>query len=174
MQENILQQDSAVDFNGIVSTEILREHWQGHRRLTRKLIEIFPEEKLFNYSIGGMRPCSSLIMEIIRLAALGLHGFVVGNWEVPEELRKYSEEAMPSSREDILKLWDEVTGRIDDFFATFPLSRFSDVELCFGLYEAPIYGSILYFIDNEIHHRGQAYVYLRSLGVEPPPFWDRY
>lgn len=32
---------------------------------------------------------------------------------------------------------------------------------------------ILYAIDNEIHHRGQGYVYLRSLGIEPPPFYER-
>jgi hypothetical protein len=30
-----------------------------------------------------------------------------------------------------------------------------------------------YWIDNEIHHRGQGYVYLRALGVEPPPFYER-
>jgi uncharacterized damage-inducible protein DinB len=29
------------------------------------------------------------------------------------------------------------------------------------------------FIDNEVHHRGQGYVYLRALGVEPSPFWER-
>jgi uncharacterized damage-inducible protein DinB len=32
---------------------------------------------------------------------------------------------------------------------------------------------ILYVIDNEIHHRGQGYVYLRALGIDPPPFYDR-
>ena len=32
---------------------------------------------------------------------------------------------------------------------------------------------ILYVIDNEIHHRGQGYVYLRALGIEPPPFYER-
>ncbi|MGB4400232.1 MAG: DinB family protein [Daejeonella sp.] len=26
--------------------------------------------------------------------------------------------------------------------------------------------------DNETHHRAQAYVYLRALGIEPPAFWD--
>ena len=24
-----------------------------------------------------------------------------------------------------------------------------------------------------VHHRGQGYVYLRALGIEPPPFWER-
>jgi uncharacterized damage-inducible protein DinB len=32
---------------------------------------------------------------------------------------------------------------------------------------------IRYAIDNEVHHRGQGYVYLRSLGIEPPAFYDR-
>jgi len=31
----------------------------------------------------------------------------------------------------------------------------------------------LFWIDNEIRHRGQAYFYLGSLGIEPPPFRDR-
>ena len=33
--------------------------------------------------------------------------------------------------------------------------------------------TILCAIDNEIHHRGQGYVYLRALGIEPPAFYDR-
>ncbi|MGO3807708.1 MAG: DinB family protein [Sphingobacterium sp.] len=32
----------------------------------------------------------------------------------------------------------------------------------------------MYFVDNEIHHRGQGFVYLRSLGIEPPHFWERF
>jgi len=37
----------------------------------------------------------------------------------------------------------------------------------------PIMTSKQFLRDNEIHHRGQGYVYLRSLGTEPPPFWER-
>ncbi|MEJ7681733.1 MAG: DinB family protein [Segetibacter sp.] len=36
-----------------------------------------------------------------------------------------------------------------------------------------MWSSIFYFIDNEIHHRAQGYVFLRSLGIEPPHFWER-
>ena len=36
-----------------LTAEALLEHWQGHRRLTRKLIAAFPDDKLFTYSIGG-------------------------------------------------------------------------------------------------------------------------
>jgi uncharacterized damage-inducible protein DinB len=47
------------------------------------------------------------------------------------------------------------------------------VEKAFGEWEMPGIVTIQYAIDNEIHHRGQGYVYLRALGIEPPPFWER-
>jgi len=50
---------------------------------------------------------------------------------------------------------------------------FSKVFNLFGQYEFPAIQNILYFIDNEVHHRGQGYVYLRALGIEPPFFWER-
>ncbi|MDP1570083.1 MAG: DinB family protein [Vicinamibacterales bacterium] len=43
----------------------------------------------------------------------------------------------------------------------------------FGQYPGTGYDILLYAIDNEIHHRGQGYVYLRALGIEPPGFYDR-
>lgn len=73
----------------------------------------------------------------------------------------------------LLKLWDEATVEIDTFFVQIALDRFSNSVKTFGQYEGTVISSILYFIDNEIHHRGQAYVYLRSLGIEPPFFWER-
>ena len=47
------------------------------------------------------------------------------------------------------------------------------MDTAFGEYEGVLHGVLLYWIDNEIHHRGQGYVYLRSLGIEPPAFYDR-
>ena len=43
-----------------------------------------------------------------------------------------------------------------------------------GIEELTYQGVTFYFVDNEIHHRGQGYVYLRALGIEPPAFWDRH
>ena len=45
--------------------------------------------------------------------------------------------------------------------------------MAFGQYPGTTHDLILYVIDNEIHHRAQGYVYLRALGIEPPPFYDR-
>jgi uncharacterized damage-inducible protein DinB len=144
-------------------------HWQGHRRLTRRMIELYPDEQFFNYSLAGMRPFSGLVMEMIRLSAWGMRGINTGDWTLTGDLQKYTEAFTPSTKADVLKLWDEVTQQIDRLWP----EDFQQVHLAFGQYESPVYGIILYWIDNEIHHRGQAYVYLRSLGIEPPPFWER-
>ena len=53
------------------------------------------------------------------------------------------------------------------------LDELSENILLFGMYEGTVISSIFYFIDNEIHHRGQGFVYLRSLGIEPPAFYER-
>ena len=54
-----------------------------------------------------------------------------------------------------------------------PPARFQETITAFGQYTGVLHDLILYVIDNEIHHRGQGYVYLRALGIEPPPFYER-
>ena len=51
----------------VVTPDQLLAHWQGHRRLTRRMIEAFPERELFSYSIGGMRPFADLVLEMIGM-----------------------------------------------------------------------------------------------------------
>ncbi len=151
----------------ITSGELL-QHWQGHRRLTRKLIEFFPEKEFFEYSIGGMRPFAKMVQELLAIAAPGIRQIAGGE---TEELNEDIKEA--NTKANILSLWDKATEDINRLWAEIPDKRFHETILAFGQYEGTVISSIFYFIDNEIHHRGQGYVYLRSLGIEPPPFWER-
>ena len=64
-----------------MSSEALLEHWQGHRRVTRRVIEAFPEDKLFTFSIGGMRPFGVLALEILTMGAPMVKGVVTGAWD---------------------------------------------------------------------------------------------
>ena len=64
----------------ITSTELL-EHWQGHRRLTRRLIEAFPEKEFFEYSIGGMRPFAGMVQELLGIAVPGIREILGGKAE---------------------------------------------------------------------------------------------
>ncbi|GAB4024679.1 DinB family protein [Spirosoma koreense] len=163
--ENTSQVEPALD-QMVLTSEQLLEHWQGHRRLTRKLIEAFPADHYVSYSLGGMRPCSDLIAEILGMGGAGMRGVVTGQWETFQPLTA-------SSKAQALEQWDQVTEQIDALWPQIPPARFQEVDVAFGQYKGTIYWFILYVIDNEIHHRAQAYVYLRSLGIEPPAFWDR-
>jgi uncharacterized damage-inducible protein DinB len=151
----------------IISPEALLAHWQGHRRLTRKMIEAFPEDKLFTYSVGGMRPFADLVYEFLGMAVPGVSGIATGKWQPWVDAKKVT------SKEDLLGLWDQATDEINHAWSTIPPHRFQEEDVAFGQWPGTGISFLFYFIDNEIHHRGQAYVYLRSLGVEPPAFWDR-
>lgn len=153
----------------ILSPEQLLEHWQGHRKLTRRVIEAFPEDKLFTYSLGGMRPFSEMAIEFIEMAGPGVKGIQTGEWKKYGETEKNK----PTTKAELLKLWDETTEIINETFPNIAPERFQETDVAFGQWEGKIFWMLFYFIDNEIHHRGQGYVYLRSLGIEPPFFWER-
>lgn len=157
----------------LFTPEALLEHWQGHRRVTRRMIEAFPEDELFIYSIGGMRPFSAMVMEFIGMAEPGMDGVATGNWNSVNELPHHGKNVWPKTKKELLERWDHVTEKINRLWPQIPPQRFNENDKAFGQWEGPVYSFIIYWIDNEIHHRGQAYVYLRSLGIEPPAFYDR-
>jgi uncharacterized damage-inducible protein DinB len=150
----------------VMSPEQLLEHWQGHRRLTRRLIEAFPEDQLFTYSIGGMRTFGELAMEILTMGAPMVRGVVSGDWNT-------SWARDPKPKAELLAEWDQATEEINTLWAQIPVEKFQEQMVAFGQYPGPAYTLLLYVIDNEIHHRGQGYVYLRALGIDPPPFYER-
>jgi len=153
----------------VISPEQLLKHWQGHRALTRHVIEAFPEKDFFEFSIGGMRPFSKLASELLSIAVPALKGII------NRDAQPYSEEATETltTKAQYLQKWDEATEEINLYFKQIPVEDFEKTFNLFGQYEFPIIENIFYFIDNEIHHRGQGYVYLRALGIEPPFFWTR-
>jgi len=152
----------------VITPAELLAHWQGHRSLTRKIIEAFPEKEFFKHSIGGMRPFAEMIMELLGIAGPGIREIVTG------ETAELTEHFDHGNRKDyIMKAWDKTTNEINALWPKITLDRFQEPIKIFGQYEGTVQSSIFYFIDNEIHHRGQGYVYLRSLGIEPPMFWDR-
>lgn len=156
----------AAESTTFITPDALLAHWQGHRRLTRRVIDAFPDEKLFTFSIGGMRPFGELATEIVTMGVPMVRGVVSGDWNA-----SMSREALP--KQEVLRLWDESTEQLDALWRQIPPQRFQETVTAFGQYTDALHNLILYVIDNEIHHRGQGYVYLRALGIEPPPFYDR-
>lgn len=149
-----------------ITPEALREHWQGHRRLTRRLIEAFPADQLFTFAVGGMRPFGVLANEMLGMTAPMVRGVVTGEWAA------FADDPA-ESKEEVLRGWDDATTQLDALWPQIPPERFAETMTAFGQYEGRVHDLLLYVIDNDIHHRGQGYVYLRVLGIEPPPFYDR-
>jgi hypothetical protein len=139
---------------------------EPHRRLTRRVINAFPDDKLFSFSVGGMRPFGTLAMEMVTMAVPMVQGAVSGDWDASS-----SRDARP--KPELLRLWDESTEQLNAMWPKIPPHRFRETLTAFGQYTGVLHDLILYVIDNEVHHRAQGYVYLRALGIEPPPFYDR-
>ena len=149
-----------------IQTEAVLAQWQGHRRLTRRVIEAFPEDQLFTFSLGGMRPFGVLVQEMLATTVPMVKGIVTGEWS-------YNEDKSPKPKAELLRLWDAATEELNQFWARIRPEQFAEHMVAFGQYPGATHELLLYVIDNEVHHRGQGYVYLRALGIEPPPFYDR-
>lgn len=152
----------------IISKEQLLQYWQGQRSLTRRVIEAFPEGDLFNFTIGGMRPFSIMCAELIAIAVPSLKSIT------SNQITKFDEKPTFGSKAELLKQWDEDTIQINALFPLLTEAQFQNNFVLFGEHDLKIQQHVFYFIDNEIHHRGQAYVYLRALGIEPPYFWETF
>lgn len=151
----------------LMTPEGVLEHWEGHRRLTLRVLEAFPEGELFTYAPTlPMRPFASMVAEIINVEKVLVKALVTGEWRF-ERAQEFSSksallEACHAVREETRARWREVRPehllRAGSIPLPKPLSPLED---------------FFYMIDNEIHHRGQGYVYLRLLGIEPPAFFER-
>jgi uncharacterized damage-inducible protein DinB len=155
-----------VSASPFISGAALLAHWQGHRRLTRRVIDVFPEDKLLGFTISSMRPFGAMAMESISIAEPMVREIVTGR-----QSRLDFPAAM--SKSDILRLWDESTDALNHLWPQILPDRFQETVTMFGRYTGRVHDLVLYAIDNETHHRGQGYVYLRALGIEPPAFYER-
>lgn len=156
----------------ITSAQLLN-HWQGHRNLTRRMIEKFPEDQMFTFSIGGMRTFAELVKEMLEIAYPGAKGIATGEWGEFGNIAPGIDIKGADTKAKLLAIWDWTTDEINKLWPSISDDRYQVDEVSFGVYEGRIYSHLQYFVDNEIHHRGQGYVYLRALGIEPPFFWER-
>ncbi|SEI93866.1 Uncharacterized damage-inducible protein DinB (forms a four-helix bundle) [Deinococcus reticulitermitis] len=146
-------------------------HWQGHRQLTRQVIEAFPDDQLFAYHALDMRTFGELANEIHEITEYTVSGLLTDEWREPDPDDADSFGGL-NDKAALLAAWDALTARLDREFLSVPSSRFAETRRLFWGEKTGL-GWALYALDNEIHHRGQGYVYLRELGVKPPDFFAR-
>lgn len=152
----------------LMSPESLLEFWQTNRRLTRRVIGAFPEDRLFTFTAAPpMRPFGELAWELVSMVDYNVRGLTTGDWSWTPPTGQ-----PPHDRAALLSAWDGQTPHLE---AALPACSITEYlrkrDMAWGRF-SPL-ESVLYAIENEIHHRGQGYVYLRALGVEPPAFYER-
>src|SRR3712207_5764867 len=103
----------------VITPAQLLEHWQGHRRLTRRVIDAFPEDQLFTFSVGGMRTFGELAMELLSMAVPTVRGAISGEWE-----QSWDRTRLPKA--DILRKWDENTAELNALWGRIPPERFQE------------------------------------------------
>jgi len=95
----------------------------------------------------------------------------------PEDKERFQEQhtlflegTFPTTKAEVLALWDRATEILDREW-----QKVGDYTQPLTIYQMTFSFTqwILYAIENETHHRGQGYTYLRSLQIDPPYFWGR-
>ena len=149
----------------LLTPEALLTNLKDVRALTRKVIEAFPEKELFEFSVANLRPFSAMVEEFLMIT----------NYIFTETLHEkhtpfYTEGQFPTTKAEVLALWDRATEILDREW-----TKVGDYTQPLTIYQMTFSFAqwILYFIENESHHRGQGYTYLRALNIEPPFFWAR-
>ncbi len=152
----------------VLTRTALIEHWLGHRRLTRRTVEAFPEEDLYAHHAPGMRSFAEMVAELTTWTTPTIRGAIDRTWRWPAGTRRPA-----ATKSALLEAFDEDTAELARLLESVPEARFAELdEPVPGRREAVI-ASLLYALDNEIHHRAQGFVYLRELGVDPPEFDQR-
>ena len=148
----------------LLTPEALLTNLEDVRALTRNVIEAFPEKELFEFSVANLRPFSAMVEEFLRVMDY------LFKERFQEQHTLFLEGAFPTTKAEVLALWDRATEILDREW-----TKVGDYTQPLTIYQMTFSFAqwILYFIENESHHRGQGYTYLRALGIEPPFFWAR-
>lgn len=146
---------------------ILR-YWSNVRQLTIKLLDEFPRESFDYRPAPEIMTVSQLFKHILKVEIYIRNGFLDNQWDTPDELgsNMFEKELL----RDRLKVENQKTMQI---LAEVPDGRFMKIrETPFGKVSGEIL--LLVAIDEEIHHRGNLYTYLRCLGKVPPQMMQNY
>ena len=148
----------------LLTPEALLTNLKDVRALTRNVIEVFPEKELFEFSVANLRPFSAMVEEFLRVMDY------LFKERFQEQHTLFLEGAFPTTKAEVLALWDRATEILDREW-----TKVGDYTQSLTMYQMTFSFAqwILYAIENESHHRGQGYTYLRALNIEPPFFWAR-
>jgi uncharacterized damage-inducible protein DinB len=143
-------------------------YWHSVRELTIKLLDEFPHESFDYRPAPEIMTVSQLFKHILKVELYIREGFLTGQWKDPDGIgsNMFEKEML----RDRLRLENEKTARLLD---EIPEGQFLKIrETPFGRVSGEILMQVA--VDEEIHHRGNLYTYLRCLGKIPPQMVQNY
>jgi uncharacterized damage-inducible protein DinB len=148
--------------------KMMLRYWQNVRRLTLRLLDEFPADSFDFRPAPEIMTVSQLFRHIIQVEIYIREGFLTDEWKTPPDMsHNFFEKDMIR---DKLKIENRKTISL---LSELPDGKFMKVRPTpYG----EISGEILIqvAIDEEIHHRGNLYTYLRCLGKIPPQMMQNY
>ena len=153
--------------NQLLTPESLWNYWEGHRRVTLRTVQAYPEDQLNTFRIGEMRTFADLMTEVVQVEESTFSNLQSGVWTwepkpVKADTKADLLEALAQSRQYAKAIYDQLD-----------MDKLLKVEKDAWGMTSSNFERLMYLVDNEIHHRAQGYAYLRQLGIEPPAFYDR-
>jgi uncharacterized damage-inducible protein DinB len=146
----------------------IAKYWGNVRALTLAVLDRFPGDKMEFRPIGGIRTVSEQCCHIAAVERYIRRGLTEGDWELAAK-QKGELPSKDAIRDTLLREHNE-TANVLRVLPDSLLEGFHQTK--FGRLTGE---SIIYVgIDEEIHHRGNLYIYLRLLGIEPPQMIQNY
>lgn len=148
--------------------EAILRYWSNVRHLTLRLLDEFPTDKFDYRPAAEIMTVSQLFRHILNVEIYIRDGFVTGEWKEPSAVpNTFFEKEM---LRDKLKFENQKTIQM---LSEVPDGKFLKVhQTPYGEVSGEIL--LLVAIDEEIHHRGNLYTYLRCLGKIPPQMIQNY
>lgn len=138
-----------------------------------RAIELIPEDKLEATVIPGMRTPKEVIVhmygQIIREIA---EGAVSGTITDQNEKNEKQVVAGLKTKADLLRYCHECWAAGDAAVQSMPESRVMGMTATPWGMSFPGFVAFTIISDEYVHHRGQLYAYLRTLGIAPPHMWS--
>ncbi len=151
----------------MTKSEIIK-YWRNVRALTLNVLERFPDEEMAFRPAEGIRTAAEQFDHILAVELYFRKGLAQNVWgPVPTPGLGIISKAELYDR---LSREHEETGCV---LRVLPESAFTGYhQTRFGRLTGE--GVLYVGIDEEIHHRGNLYIYLRLLGIEPPQMVHNY
>ncbi len=151
----------------MTKTAVLK-YWVNVRRLTMKLFDLFPEDNFDFRPVETIRTVAEQFDHILIAELYARIGILMGVWSL-EPFAGNRDLNRNTIRNKLFQEHEKTIGLL----RMLPEGRFLKI------YDTPfgsISGETIIYetIDEEIHHRGNLYTYLRILGIEPPQMVQNY